>query len=149
MNLDLSSLLPHDHPMIMLDKLISSTKDSLVIEAIIKNGYPFTTGPIGVWVGLKFMAQAAAVFVNVSNLGVDEVASLGFLLSCRKFVSNVSQFTPGQTILISINIDLLHKANVIVNAFGVIKDMLGGVICEASLTLYEPNDDALYLNNEA
>jgi predicted hotdog family 3-hydroxylacyl-ACP dehydratase len=144
--LDLSSILPQDHPMIMVDKLISSTENSIVVEATIKNSYPFTTESIGTWIGLEFMAQSAAVLANLDG---KKEFGLGFLLGCRKFVSNVSQFTPGQNILISINIELPDRTSPLVSAFGVIKDKLGEVICEASLTLYEPKDDGLYLSNEA
>ena len=145
MTFDVSSMLPHDHPMILTDELISSDSNSAVVGAIIKSDYPFVAGSIGTWVGLEFMAQAAALLAKLSNSGSCEDAKLGFLLGSRGFVAHVPEFVPGQKVLISITLDPNDIAGPIVNALGVIKDVNGGVLCDASLTLYEPNDDALYL----
>ena len=142
---ELSQMLPHSDPMILVDKLISSDKGSAVIEATIKNQYPFTSGSIGTWVGLEFMAQAAAVLAKLSNTEDTDRAKLGFLLGSRRFIAHVPEFIPGQKISISINIDHAGSNGPMVNATGVIKDEAGRVICDASLTLFEPKDDALYL----
>jgi len=144
MTLDISSMLPHDHPMIFVDKLISSDDVSAVVEATIKDEYPFTSENIGTWIGLEFMAQAAAILANLAEPH-GEKAKLGFLLGSRKFTAHAPKFIPGQKIFISINLDSEVLAGPTVNATGIIKSASGEMLCEASLTLYEPNDDALYL----
>ena len=47
--------------------------------------------------------------------------------------------------MIEINLDPESIGLPTINASGVIKDALGDPICEGTLTLFEPNDDALYL----
>lgn len=144
MTLDILSFLPHDHPMILVDRLLSSDHVSAVIEATIRDEYPFTSGGIGTWVGLEFMGQAAAIVAKISGPH-EEKAKLGFLLGSRKFTAHTPEFIPGQKIVISINLDSEGLCGPTVNAIGVIKNQSGVVLCEASLTLYEPNDNALYL----
>jgi predicted hotdog family 3-hydroxylacyl-ACP dehydratase len=149
MTLDLSSVLPHDHPMIMVDKLVSSDNKSAVIEVTIKDNYPFTNGKIGTWIGLEFMAQSAAVLAKISNLDDGEEPRLGFLVGTRKFIANLPEFIPRQKVLISVNLDSSEITSPMVNVSGVIKDTSGVVICEASLTLYRPKDNFLYSQDEA
>ena len=144
MTLDLSSMLPHDHPMILVDRLLSSDDLSAVIEATIRDEYPFTSGAIGTWVGLEFMAQAAAILAKISGPH-EERAKLGFLLGSRKFTAHTPEFIPGQKVLIAVHLDPDNLGGPMVNAMGFIRNESGALLCEASLTLYEPNNDALYL----
>ena len=146
MSSELEQMLPHKSSMVLVDRLISSNDHSAIVEATIKADYPFTGESVGTWVGLELMAQSAAVLAKLTKQAHSDKASLGFLLGSRSFTAHVPKFMPGQKVTIEIELDPAGEGQTMVNARGMVKDPTGQVICEGSLTLYEPNDDALYLS---
>lgn len=142
---ELEKMLPHKPPMVLVDRLISHDARSATVEVIIKDDYPFTSGSIGAWVGLELIAQSAAVLAKLTRQVSSDKASLGFLLGSRSFTAYIPEFTTGQKVLVEVELDPASEGQVTVNARGKVKDVSGQVICEGMLTLYEPNDDALYL----
>ena len=142
---ELEQMLPHKSPMVLVDRLISNNSNSAILQATIRGDYPFTNGSIGTWVGLELMAQSAAVLAKLTKHASSDKASLGFLLGSRGFTAHVPEFTPGQKVMVEIELDPV-EGQIMVNARGRVKDQNGQVICEGSLTLYEPNNDALYLS---
>lgn len=141
----LEQMLPHKSPMVLVDRLVSSDDHSAIVEATIKGDYPFTGETIGTWVGLELMAQSAAVLAKLTKQANSDKAALGFLLGSRSFTAHVPEFVPGQKVTVEIDLDPASEGQIMVNARSRIKDVAGQVICEGTLTLYEPNDDALYL----
>jgi predicted hotdog family 3-hydroxylacyl-ACP dehydratase len=131
--------------MLLVEKVISSGDYSAVVGATIKNDYPFSIGGAGSWLGLELMAQSAAVISKLRNQGLSDKPSLGFLLGCRSFVAHVPEFSPGQKVLVEIKLDPDSEGQSTISATGAIRDSLGQLMCEGSLILFEPNDDALYL----
>ena len=146
MNSELTGMLPHASSMLLVDRLVSSNDCSIVIEAIIKDDYPFTNGIVGSWIGLELMAQSAAVLSRLRNSDNSPEPSLGFLLGSRSFIAHIPEFIPGQKVTIEIQLDLGSLAQSTITASGIIKDDSGRPICEGTFTLLEPNDDALYLS---
>jgi predicted hotdog family 3-hydroxylacyl-ACP dehydratase len=132
--------------MLLLDRLISGNDCSVVVEATIKNDYPFSIGGAGSWIGLELMAQSAAVLSRLRKSDRSAEPSLGFLLGSRSFIAHVPEFTPGQKVTIEVQIDPESLTQPTISASGIIKDDSGCPICEGTLTLFEPNDDALYLS---
>ena len=146
MSSELIGMLPHGSSMLLVDRLISSNDSSVVIEATIKDDYPFSNGFTGTWIGLELMAQSAAVLSRLRNSDKSAEPSLGFLLGSRSFIAHAPEFTPGQKVTIEIQLDPDSPAQPTITAYGIIKDDAGRAICEGTLTLLEPNDDALYLS---
>jgi len=145
-NSEFLGMLPHTASMLMIDRLISSNDYSAVIETTIKDDYPFSNGVVGSWIGLELMAQSAAVVSKLRDSEMSKKPSIGFLLGSRSFVAHIPEFTPGEKVTIEIHLDLESVGRQTVTASGTIKDASGVLICEGSLTLFEPNDDALYLS---
>ena len=146
MNSELIGMLPHTSSMLLVDRLVSSNDFSVVIEATIKADYPFSNGVAGSWIGLELMAQSAAVLSRLRNSDKSAEPSLGFLLGSRSLFAHIPEFTPGQKVTIEIQLDPDSLAQPTIIASGIIKDDSGRAICEGTLTLLEPNDDALYLS---
>ena len=147
MSHDLAALLPHKHPMLLLDRLITSDKDSIAIEITVRQDYPFTGHIIGSWIGLEFMAQTAGVLAAINSSGSAEEPKPGFLLGTRRYTAHGPEFLPGQKLRVDVTINSPNGSQM-VSAKGAIADEAGNLLCEASLTLYQPGDDAIYLNNE-
>ena len=144
---DLAALLPHKYPMLLLDRLITSDKDSIAVEITVRQDYPFTGHIIGSWIGLEFMAQTAGVLAAINSSRSTEEPQLGFLLGTRRYTAQVPEFHPGQKLRVSVTIETPNGSKMM-SAKGLIADEAGSLLCEASLTLYQPGDDAIYLNNE-
>jgi predicted hotdog family 3-hydroxylacyl-ACP dehydratase len=147
MSHDLATLLPHKHPMLLLDRLIASGKDGIAVEVTIRKEYPFTGHTIGSWIGLEFMAQAAGVLAALNSSASVEEPQIGFLLGTRRYTAHAPEFSPGQKLKIEVTLEPSNGSQMM-SAKGVIADEAGKLLCEASLTLYQPGDDAIYLNNE-
>ena len=146
MSSELIGMLPHDSSMLLVDRLIASSDYSVVIEATIRDDYPFSNGTASSWIGLELMAQSAAVLSRLRNSDKSAEPSLGFLLGSRSFIAHVPEFTPGQKVTIEIQLDPDSLSQPIITASGIIKDDSGRAICEGTLSLLEPNDNALYLS---
>lgn len=146
MSSKLAELLPHASLMLLVDELVSSADNSAVVSATIRGDYPFSEGSVGTWVGLELMAQSAAVVSKLRSHQASDKPSLGFLLGSRSFISHMPEFSPGQKVFIEIQLDEGSQGQATVTASGVIRDESGQLICEGALTLFEPNDDALYLS---
>lgn len=146
MSSSVTGLLPHASSMLLIDELISNSDNSALVGATIRDGYPFSVGGIGAWIGLELLAQAAAVVSRLRNRHNSEKPSLGFLLGSRSFTAHTPEFLPGQRVFIEIQIDPASEGQSAITALGVIRDVSGLLLCEGGLTLFEPNDDALYLS---
>ena len=146
MNSKLTGMLRHASSMLLVDRLVSSNDYSILIEATIKDDYPFSNGVAGSWIGLELMAQSAAVLSRLRRSDESTKPSLGFLLGSRSFIAHTPEFTPGQNVTIEIQLDPESLAQPTITVSGIIKDDSGRAICEGTLTLLEPNDDALYLS---
>jgi predicted hotdog family 3-hydroxylacyl-ACP dehydratase len=146
LNSELIGMLPHTSSMLLVDRLVSSNDCSVIIEATIKDDYPFSNGLAGSWIGLELMAQSAAVLSRLRKSDKSVEPSLGFLLGSRSFIAHVPEFTPGQKVTIEIQLDPDSLSQPIITAKGIIKDDSGRAICEGTLSLLEPNDNALYLS---
>ncbi len=146
MSSKLGGLLPHAAPMLLVDELISSTHHSAVVGVTIRDSYPFSQGEVGTWLGIELMAQSAAVLSKIRGQQQSDKPTLGFLLGCRSFIAHIPVFTPGQQVLVEIQLDPESQGQATISASGVIKDISGQLICEGVLTLFEPHDDALYLS---
>jgi len=146
LNSELIGMLPHTSSMLLVDRMVSSNDCSVVIEATIKADYPYSNGVAVTWIGHELMAQSAAVQSRLRNSDKSAEPSLGFLLGSRSFIAHIPEFTPGQKVTIEIQLDPDSLAQPTITASGIIKDDSGRAICEGTLTLLEPNDDALYLS---
>ena len=146
MNSKLTGLLPHSLPMLLVDEIVSSDDDCAVVRATIRDDYPFSGSSVGTWIGLELMAQSAAVLSKLRNQQTSDKPSLGFLLGSRSFTAHIPEFSPGQEVLVEIRLDPESLGQSTVTASGAIRDISGQLMCEGVLTLFEPNDDALYLS---
>ena len=148
LNTNLANLLPHDAPMVLIDHLISYEENKIEVEVIIKDSYPFCDSFIGPWIALEFMAQAAGVHAELTKPDKKEDVKIGFLLGTRQFTSNISELIPGSKIRISVTREFTSDEGVSA-ATGVVLDISGNILCEASLTLFQAKNNGLYLRDDS
>ncbi|WP_028864493.1 hotdog family protein [Psychromonas aquimarina] len=96
---DAASLLPHEAPMILIDKLIDVTE--LTVHCQVKidsDGLFFDKESNGVpaWVGIEFMAQTIAVWSGYHAWRQNKPSPVGFLLGSRSYTSECEIYKESQ-----------------------------------------------------
>lgn len=104
-DIDLSPevLLPHHHPMIIIDEIIAYGTDYVIAQVKPGPGKQFATdiGCVPVWVGLEYMAQTIAAFAGVQAQLTGGPIKIGLLLGTRAFLAKTEQFENGVIYFIS------------------------------------------------
>lgn len=102
----IADIVPHDSPMVLLDKFLSASDDGLIAEVHITEGSPFYVPAKGVpaYVGVEYIAQAISAFNGLSDFLQDKEVKLGFLLGSRKVDLKCSYFPLGSILEVSVNV---------------------------------------------
>ncbi|MDU0353048.1 3-hydroxylacyl-ACP dehydratase [Paraglaciecola aquimarina] len=109
----IEQVVPHGHPMILVDELISYTPSSASCSVEIRtdsNFYNSEKKSIPAYVGLEYLAQTIAAYANALKVDEGGEVALGFLVSARNYVSNVAEFSLG-TILTTTVTKLFKEDN--------------------------------------
>jgi predicted hotdog family 3-hydroxylacyl-ACP dehydratase len=136
---DIRSLLPHDGPMVLLDRVLFADAESLCAEVEIRSGGLFCTPEgVGGWVGIEYMAQAIAAYAGYDAQLRGEPVKIGFLLGARHYECRRPFFTPGSVLKV-------HVRRVLVSDNGLASfecriDDGGGEAATATLTVFQPAD---------
>ena len=127
--------------MILVDSIVAATSDSVVVKVIVRSDYPFVedsdTKTVGAWVGIEFIAQAAAVLSGLAQYEQGVAVKPGFLLGTRKYTSHVPYFNQGDELFISLQRDFQSDQG-LAAVSGCISNMQGEKLCEAIITLFQP-----------
>jgi predicted hotdog family 3-hydroxylacyl-ACP dehydratase len=100
---DIGTLVPHDGPMLLLDRLVSIDVDTLCAEVIITPASLFAGEQgVGTWIGIEYMAQAIAAWAGYHGKLRNESVKIGFLLGARRYESTQPFFPPGSVLHIHI-----------------------------------------------
>jgi predicted hotdog family 3-hydroxylacyl-ACP dehydratase len=83
---DIRTLVPHAAPMLLLDRVLAASDESLAAEVVIRAGSLFCgEDGVGAWVGIEYMAQAIAAHAGYLALQRAEPVRIGFLLGTRRY----------------------------------------------------------------
>jgi len=96
--------LPHDHPMILLDRILSVDGERTLCEAVIREGAAFVE-PEGLrtHVTLEHMAQCVAAGAGVRSLRDGEPPRVGFLVGCRTMQIHRPWLAIGSTVRVAVD----------------------------------------------
>lgn len=87
-------MLPHEPPMVLLDRILASDDKRTVCEVTIREGAPFVVlGGVCSHVTLEYMAQCVGVGAGLESARQGEEPRLGFLVGCRE-MEILSPFLP-------------------------------------------------------
>ncbi|HDM8133525.1 TPA: hotdog family protein [Vibrio harveyi] len=95
----IEQLLPHDRPMILVDRAIDIQQDTIHCQVDIGEHNPFfnrDTQTVPAYVGIEFMAQSVAAWSGYHALVQGQEPPIGFLLGSRRYTSECDAFTQGQ-----------------------------------------------------
>jgi predicted hotdog family 3-hydroxylacyl-ACP dehydratase len=134
----MAELLPHQAPMILLDRVLAQDDQGVRVAARIGPDHPFLEGDlVAAHVGIELMAQACGVFAGLEAKMKDAPVRLGFLLGTRKFSADVAGFLLGVELEITARVVFRDMEMAV---FDCIIEGQGAVLASAQLTLYQPKD---------
>lgn len=105
----IEDILPHDHPMILIDKLVSYTQTQAHCQVTIterSNFYRQDSKSVPNYIVIEYMAQAIAALSNAKEKDLGCGVDIGFLVSSRKLKLFTGEFKLGVTL--DIHIDQIY-----------------------------------------
>lgn len=144
-----ADFVPHSAPMVLLDRIVDFTDNSLTAEVEVNPECRFFTpaaAGIESWVSIEYMAQAIAALAGVRAHLAGEPVKLGFLLGTRKMDIASPLMQAGQSY--QIYIEELYMADSGLGAFSCSVKQGDTVISEAKLNVFESNDHSQLTHNE-
>ncbi len=135
----IGDILPHDMPMILLDRYVSSTDIGLTAEVVISEETPFCDSPSGVpaYIGVEYIAQAIAAFNGLKDLNEGAEVQPGFLLGSRKVNMNCDYFPVGSTL--TVNVETSFNDGEMAVFDGAVT-MNGNTVVDGRINVYQPAD---------
>jgi len=139
-NIPVRELLPHDPPMVLLNRVLSYTESSLVAEVDIgEDSILCEADGVPGWVGIEYMAQAVAAHAGYQGRLAGQAPRIGYLLGTRSYESSLSVFPPGKTLTVHIESLFVEMG---LGAFAC-RIELDGPVASATINVYQPTDDSM------
>jgi predicted hotdog family 3-hydroxylacyl-ACP dehydratase len=114
----IQELVPHAHPMILVDRMLSYAPGHAVCEVVLRPDSPFVEeGRVRALVAVEYMAQSVAAYAGMRSRQKGEKPALGFLLGSRDLKLAVDHLRAGD----ALRVDVEH-------VFG--DDQLGSFKCK-------------------
>lgn len=98
------TLLPHAHPMILIDA-VDRYGDNFAVALVTPGiGRPFADadGNVPIWVGMEYMAQTIGIYAGIQAQQSGLPVRIGFLLGTRSYDIEAEQFCCNQTYAIRV-----------------------------------------------
>jgi predicted hotdog family 3-hydroxylacyl-ACP dehydratase len=140
---DVASLIPHEAPMILIDKLITVDENSIHCQVFIHENSPFfdlQSGTVKGWVGIEYMAQSVSAWSGYRSFLKSEPSPIGFLLGSRRYHSDAPFFKLGEILDIYAE-KLLEDQGM--GAFSCSIKCADKEIASAQLNVFVPNEEQL------
>lgn len=146
-NYDLSKILPHNPPMILIDDILNYDLTQKTLTAIVKITedklfFDKSKNGISSLVGIEFMAQTIGCYAYFRNNC--KSPKLGFLLGSRLFNNALDVFKNGENYKIKVN--EIFTDNQIVVFDCIMYDMHGEEIASATINVYQTDNVQEFLN---
>ena len=152
---DIVDLVPHRAPMLLLDRVVSIDGLTLCAEVTFHRDCMFfdpSTGQVGAWIGIEYMAQAIAALEGSLSLQRGLPVQVGFLLGTRQFETRCAGFVEGTRLLVHARQTLLHDNGLaafecrINDAADMAANSAAAPLVQATVTVFKPNDALQFLS---
>ena len=132
----LEELVPHAHPMILIDTISELEPGALSSTVRISEDCPFYEAPLGVpsYVGIEYIAQTVAALAGLKAKREGGEVKIGFLLGTRRLLASQPYFTLGSELSISVSPEF--ESPELSKFRGEVRDTLGQVIVRTAVTVY-------------
>ncbi len=138
---DVSSLVPHDAPMILIDQLIDVDESSVHCQVFVTDKSQFFEAgskSVGAWVGIEYMAQTVSAWSGYQSYMKGECSPIGFLLGSRRYNSESDRFLQGD--ILDIYADKLMESDGM-GAFSCSIKCKNTVLATAQLNVFVPSEE--------
>lgn len=144
--LAIAELLPHQPPMILLDRVIDCDGESLEAELALTADSPFCVGGrVGAWVGLEYMAQAVGALAGAQARLAGKEPRVGLLLGTREYQAQVPFFTEGSVLRVRATKEIFDPQGLSVVECGIRDSRTQALLARAALTAVEVEDFQAFL----
>ncbi len=131
-------LLPHEPPMVLLDRAVSFEDATLIAEVDVRADSIFCQDDgVPGWVGIEYMAQAVAAHSGCQARLEGKPPSIGYLLGTRSYECALTAFPVGKTL--QVHVESLYT-EMGLGAFAC-RIGLGETVASATINVYQPNGD--------
>lgn len=145
-NYAIEDVVPHDHPMILIDELLSYDNEKACCQVSIhdkSNFFNVERRSVPSYVAIEYMAQSIAAFANANEKDQGREVSIGFLVSSRKFKMLVSEFTQGMQL--HVFVEQLYVESGGLSAFDCYIEYQGERVASAKINTFNPKDASAFL----
>jgi predicted hotdog family 3-hydroxylacyl-ACP dehydratase len=140
----IAALLPHQPPMILLDKVVAYDEATLTASVgITESSLFFAREGVPGHVGIEYMAQACGAYAGARALDAGEPVKIGFLLGTRLCRVLVPWFRIGDRLIVTASIIFRDEQ---MAAFDCRIEINGELAADAQLKVYQADDDQLLIN---
>lgn len=142
---EITALLPHRGTMLLLNALCRwSREDALCLARVEASAwYADAQGAMPAWIGVELMAQTVGVHVALISLARGLPVKPGVLLGTRKYETALSAFPAGAELQVSAH--HAYRDDSGIAAYDCEIHLGGQSVAQASLTAYQPDDFAQFL----
>jgi predicted hotdog family 3-hydroxylacyl-ACP dehydratase len=132
----LEELLPHEHPMILIDAISEPEPGGLSATVRISEDCPFFEAPRGVpsYVGIEYIAQTVAALAGLKAKWAGRDVEIGFLLGTRRLQATSPYFPLGSKL--SIRVDSEFESSDLAKYRGTVCDESGQTIVGTAVNVY-------------
>jgi len=142
----IEQVVPHEHPMILVDALVAYNDISaqcLVNITSTSNFYNEAKQSVPSYVAIEYMAQSIAAFANANEKDQGGEVAIGFLVSSRKLKVFISNFTLGMKL--NVFVEQLYVEESGLSAFDCFINHDGERVAEAKINIFQPQDANAFL----
>ncbi len=132
----LEELMPHAHPMILIDQLRSLDEGYFTTTVRIAEDCPFFEPSCGVptYVGIEYIAQTVCAVIGLQARQAGDAVQPGYLLGTRKFETTMPYFVLGSMLTVQVMEEF--ESTELGKYAGEISDVSGATIVKTSITVY-------------
>lgn len=143
----LKQLLPHDHPMILIDDIVACREHGLTATVTIHEQSPFVeSGGVPSWIGIEYMGQAIAAYAGLCARRDGVPVRIGFLVGSRRYAPGCSHFPLGATLQIAVDALTPNTSGLQVFECHISG---AGIDTRANLNVFMPDDVTEFLQGES
>ncbi len=145
----IEAVLPHEHPMILLDELVEFGAETAICRHVITEKSVFfdrVLNGVPSYAGIEYMAQSIAAYANANELLNNRPVEIGFLVSSRKYKCSYSVFTEGM--ILDITVAKLYKDESGLSAFDCAILCNSEEIATARINVFQPENPAKFLEEQ-
>ena len=137
----IEKVLPHAHPMILVDSLLSysETTGSCLVRISPKSVfYNEKHSAVPSCVGIEYLAQTIAAYASAIKLDEGNKVKVGFLVSAKHYKASVSHFDNGDELVTQVS--RIFKEPNGLGAFECAIKRNEEILVEATINVFEPED---------